>query len=61
MMRATHPPPFSFESQYIIYCTIFKVLRLYLFQDFAKVFGDRFTGGIPTNLLTDFVAGGNLG
>jgi len=30
-------------------------------QDFAKVFGDRFTGGIPTNLLTEFVAGGNLG
>jgi len=30
-------------------------------QDFAKVFGERFTGGIPTNLLIDFVAGGNLG
>jgi len=29
--------------------------------DFAKAFGERFTGGIPTNLLTDFVAGGNLG
>jgi enoyl-CoA hydratase/long-chain 3-hydroxyacyl-CoA dehydrogenase len=30
-------------------------------QDFAKAFGERFTGGIPTNLLVDFVAGGNLG
>jgi enoyl-CoA hydratase/long-chain 3-hydroxyacyl-CoA dehydrogenase len=30
-------------------------------QDFAQVFGDRFTGGLPTSLFTDFVAGGNLG
>lgn len=29
--------------------------------DFAKVFGDRFTGGIQPTLLADFVKEGNLG
>jgi len=29
--------------------------------DFAKVFGDRFTGGIPPTLFADFVKDGNLG
>lgn len=30
-------------------------------KDFGQVFGERFTGGVPTNLLEEFVAQGNLG
>lgn len=30
-------------------------------SDFAKVFGERFTGGIQPTLLADFVKDGNLG